>query len=123
MKVSVFTGPVFRSSDPDFRDNGVRIPTQYWKIIAWVDEDDELQSAAFVLSQKQMLDDDARIERMSEEAFDFRERDLFQTTVAKIEELTDLDFGPLSSDSRDEGEALGKLGARPLRSLDEIVLA
>ncbi|QDT03100.1 Exfoliative toxin B precursor [Rubripirellula lacrimiformis] len=121
LKISVFTGPVFRDSDPDFRDNGVRIPTQYWKVIAWVDEGDDLQSAAFLLSQKQMLDDDPRIERMGEEAFDFRERDLFQTTIAKIEELTDLDFGPLS-DTRDGREAFRKFGAHPLRSLEEIIL-
>ena len=122
LKISVFTGPVFRESDPDFRDNGVRIPTQYWKIIAWVDEDDDLQSAAFLLSQKEMLDDDRRIERMGKEAFDFRERDLFQTTVAKVEELTDLDFGRLR-ESRDGAEEFGRVAARPLRSFNDIILA
>ncbi|HBE62115.1 MAG TPA: hypothetical protein DDX19_04975 [Rhodopirellula baltica] len=121
VKISVFTGPVFRDSDPDFRDNGVRIPTQYWKVIAWVDESNDLKAAAFLLSQKRMLDDDPRIERMDEEAFDFRERDLFQTTVTKIEELTHLNFGPLN-DARGGGESTATQVPRLLRSYKEIVL-
>lgn len=94
-KVTVFTGPVFRDSDPDFRNNGLPIPVQYWKVIAWLDDNDGLNSAAFLLSQESLLNADQRIEGFGDEAFDFRGRAAFQTTVANIASLTSLDFGKL----------------------------
>lgn len=121
-KVTVFTGPVFRDDDPEFLDNNVPIPTQYWKVIAWSDEDG-LQAAAFLLSQKDMLDDDHRIEMLGDEAaFDFRERDLYQTTVAEIAELTDLEFGPLV-DGEIESMQEGSVAMHAIDSLNDIVLA
>jgi len=90
MQVSVFSGPVFRDDDPDYRDNGVLIPRQYWKIVAWVDEVGALQTAAFLLSQEGLLDQDVNIEMLSAESFDFRTRKLFQSTVAEIANLTEL---------------------------------
>ncbi len=34
MKISVITDPVFQDADPDIQ--GVKIPVQYWKIIAFI---------------------------------------------------------------------------------------
>ncbi len=104
-KVTVFTGPVFRDHDPDFRDNGLPIPVQYWKVIAWLDDNEELQSAAFLLSQESLLNADPRIEKLGDEAFDFRGREAFQTTVANIASLTSLDFGDLVDANALESDA------------------
>lgn len=122
MRVTVFSGPVFRDDDPDYRDNGLLIPREYWKIIAWT-EQGRLNSAAFLLSQESLLDHDVNIERMPAEAFDFRNRQLYQTTIDNIETLTQLDFGPLSTHERFT-ESLDRYGAKSkIKSLNDIALA
>ena len=103
-KVSVFTGPVFASTDPLYRK--IRVPLQFYKIIARI-ENGELKSTAFLADQSELLR--ALPERLGNaESFDdvgkVRE---YLTTVAEVEELTGLDFGILRDHDTNGGEALG----------------
>src|SRR5262249_51577731 len=52
MKISVFTGPVLSAQDPDVL--GVRVPTGFWKIAAWV-EGGRLKARGFMQWQKKLV--------------------------------------------------------------------
>ena len=45
LKVTVFTGPVFRSDDMVYRKE-YRIPAEFWKVVAMVKEDGNLSVTA-----------------------------------------------------------------------------
>jgi endonuclease G len=117
-KVSVFTGPVFGRNDPRYRD--IRVPVQFYKIVAYLDGD-ELRATALLASQADFL---RRLpERLGGERFDeLGDVEQYQTSVAEIEELTGIDFGPLRDvDTFGDSESLDT-PLRPLRSFDELRL-
>jgi endonuclease G len=84
LKVTVFTGPVFRDDDMLYR--GYRIPAEFWKVVAMVRPDGALSATAYLQTQKNLLDD---LE------FAYGAYKTYQVPVARIERLTDLDFGTL----------------------------
>lgn len=53
IKISVFTGPIFRDEDPFVRD--AQIPLEFWKIVAWRSKN-KLKSVGFMLSQEPFID-------------------------------------------------------------------
>jgi endonuclease G, mitochondrial len=110
LRVSVFSGPIFRDSDRRYRE--FLIPEDYWKVVAMVnDETDRLSVTAYVVSQRDFMDD---LE------FAFGPFMTYQVPVATIEEQTRLNFGGLKDFdplAQTEGSPI-----RPLRSLDDIVL-
>ncbi len=56
LKISVFTGPVFDTGDPLHR--GVRIPRQFWKIVAFLEPDSlKLRSSGYILDQSHLIVD------------------------------------------------------------------
>jgi endonuclease G len=73
MRVSVFAGPVFRRDDREYR--GVRIPREFFKILAYV-EGGKLQSKAFLLTQN--------LDQL--ELLDLSEFKVFQVTLTEIEQ-------------------------------------
>lgn len=75
LKVSVFGGPVFQDDDRTFRS--VRIPREFWKVIAFT-ERGELKARAFLLTQN--------LDQL--EALELDEFRVFQTTLAEIETRT-----------------------------------
>ena len=87
-RLSVFTGPVFRDDDPDYR--GVKIPKEFWKVAAYVKAGVGLVAAAFLVSQDKLIGP-----VVTEESAAERVAKTFQKTVAEIERLTRLDFGEL----------------------------
>ena len=98
LKASVFTGPLFSECDREYR--GVQIPEAFWKVVALLAEDDNVRVTAYLLGQANFLPD---IE------FAFGDYKTYQTSVAKIEELTDLDFGDLKQlDPRDGTESISE---------------
>ncbi len=110
-KINVYTGPVFRSDDPKYRD--VHVPMQFWKIVARV-ENGKLKATALLADQTSKIeeqpDGSIKLGNGGSESFD----DLghvkqYQTSVKKIEELTGLDFGALAdADTLPAGpEAMG----------------
>jgi endonuclease G, mitochondrial len=84
LKVSVFTGPVFRVDDIVYR--GVQIPAEFWKIAIMVKEDGHLSATAYLQTQKNL------IENLE---FAYGEYKTYQVPITKIESITGLDFGCL----------------------------
>lgn len=93
-KVSYFAGPIFSVEDKFFnqlkagvpaskRKQGMRVPTEFWKIVAWV-EDDQLKAAGFILDQS----DEIRLHGPITEEIDFGEYK--QTSIRTIEKRTGL---------------------------------
>jgi len=83
LRISVFTGPVLRDDDMVYR--GVRIPKEYWKVIAFR-TDGRASATAYMVSQGKLIED---LE------FVFGRYKTYQVAVAEIQELAGLDFGDL----------------------------
>lgn len=120
-RITVFNGPVLKPADPIFR--GVQIPLAYWKVVAFTTAEGKGASAAFLISQKQL------VERELEAAF---APETFQVPVRSIATLTSLDFSHLrefdaldgereESDSLEESTDLALPGVR-LASFDDLRL-
>lgn len=84
LKINVFTGPVFRPDDPDYRD--IQLPVDFWKVIVMVKDDGTLSATAYTLSQRDLI---TGLE------FLFGEFRTYQVPLRQVEEWTDLDFGTL----------------------------
>ena len=110
LKVTVFTGPVFASSDPKYR--GYQLPQEYWKVVVMVDERTEsLSATAYLLSQVELLDD---LE------FVYGGYKNYQLPITDIEKRTGLSFGDLAQfDPLARAESHTR---RILTSPEEIVL-
>lgn len=123
-RLSVMTGPLFRPTDPPYRnefmDAAVRVPLGFWKVCALVRQDGTLSATAFVLGQ-------ADITALA--GFDeaFLDVAAVQTTIENVEKETGLRFGVLREhDHLAGGGAPGSLEVDgrtviPLHSLDDIV--
>jgi endonuclease G len=79
LRVSVFGGPVFQDDDREYR--GVRLPREYWKVLAFR-EDGRLKARAFLLTQN--------LDQL--EALELDEFRAFQLSLAQLEERTGLVF-------------------------------
>jgi endonuclease G len=84
LKVTVFTGPIFRDDDPEYR--GVRLPREYWKVVAVI-SDGRKSATAYMISQSELLE--------HLRAFGFGRYKTYQVSIGQIERLANLDFGPL----------------------------
>ncbi|GKS59889.1 endonuclease [Nitrospira sp.] len=84
LKVSVFSGPVFKDDDPTYRD--VLIPREYWKVVAVVSEG-RPSATAYMISQADLLE--------NLRAFGFGKYKTYQVSIGQIEQMTDLRFGDL----------------------------
>jgi len=112
LKLSVFGGPVFRDDDREFRN--VQIPREFWKLIAFV-EDNKLKAKAFLLTQS--LDE--------LEALDLSQFKVFQVALTEIEARCGLTFPAALKSADSMGERLARrpeaIGERkPLASLADI---
>jgi endonuclease G len=86
MSISVFTGPFFTKNDPV--KFGVKIPTSFWKVIAFIhDETGELSATGYTMSQRKFLEP---------EEFVFSQHETTQTSIREIEKRAGLDFGELT---------------------------
>ncbi|MCX7748402.1 MAG: DNA/RNA non-specific endonuclease [Clostridia bacterium] len=85
LKVTVFTGPVFRSDDMFYREK-YKIPAEFWKIAVMVKADGNLSATAYLQTQKNLIKD---LE------FAYGKYKTYQVHVSQIEALTGLDFGDL----------------------------
>lgn len=84
LKVTVFTGPVFRADDIIYRN--VQIPAEFWKVVVIVKNNGKLSATAYLQTQKSLIKD---LE------FEYGKYKTYQVGVATIESLTGLDFGSL----------------------------
>lgn len=88
LRVSVFTGPVFKDDDPLYR-NIVRLPRSFWKIAVLVDKDkEELSATGYILCQGELI-------KSLTEAFVYGDFRTYQVPLSLIEKETGLDFAKL----------------------------
>jgi endonuclease G len=85
-KICVFTGPFLFDSDPV--KFGVKIPVEFWKVIAFIhDETNKLCATGYTMSQENYL---------SNEEFVFGEFLTYQIPIRIIEKKAKISFGSLS---------------------------
>ena len=124
MRISVLTGPIFKASDPKYKnikmEAAVRIPLEFWKVCALIRDDGTLSATAFILSQADITS------LPGFEAFlDVKE---VQVTVRDVENRTGLKFPVLrDNDHLATGGAPGTLELEgqtviPIRSYEDIVV-
>ena len=107
-KISVLTGPVLREDDP-VRD-GVAIPIEFWKVIAFVhDTTGALSVSGYMLSQRRFL---------GEQEATFGAYETYQVPLATIERLAGVRFGDVAAHDVLRGAPESTL--TPLLSPDEI---
>lgn len=85
LKVSVFTGPVFRDDDMLYREQ-FQIPAEFWKVVVFLKDNVSLSATAYLQTQKNLIEN---------LRFAFGEYHTYQVSIAKIESLTKLNFGDL----------------------------
>jgi endonuclease G len=86
LKVTVFTGPVFRSDDMLYKDK-FQIPAEFWKVVIMRKANNKISATGYMQTQKNLL---TNLE------FAFGEYKTYQVPVSKIASLTALDFSNLS---------------------------
>ena len=101
-KVSIFTGPVFKESDPSYgfqRENGPwQIPVSYWKIAVAEKSDGSVSAAGFMVGQIEYIEDlyESKIfTGLNPYTFDELITRRIQVPIELIEEITGLDFTSL----------------------------
>ena len=87
LKVSVFTGPVFRSDDMIYRGK-FKIPAEFWKVAVIIKDDGNMSATAYLQTQKNM------IENLE---FAYGKYKTYQVPVSRIEEITGLNFENLTN--------------------------
>ncbi|WP_353807493.1 DNA/RNA non-specific endonuclease [Agromyces sp. SYSU T00194] len=122
-RISVFTAPVLRPTDPEYR--GIRVPLAFWKVVAWT-SGGALASAGFLLDQTPLLNADELARRMAVPAGTDAVPPLgpfrtFQVPVADVAAVSGVAFGDLAG-----ADVLGAPGVRARRirlaSFDDVVL-
>jgi endonuclease G len=110
-RISVFTGPVFKPSDPE--RFGVTIPISFWKVIAFIHDDTgKLCATGYTISQEEFL---------QEEEFVFGKHKTAQVSIRSIEKNTGLSFGQLGALDPFETATEALAGpVAPLQALTEI---
>ncbi|MCP4164837.1 MAG: protease [Chloroflexi bacterium] len=105
LKLSVFTGPIFRDTDKTYR--GAQIPQDYWKVLVTLRSDTgQLSVTSYILSQSEFMDD---LE------FLYGEYKTYQVPLQKIIDLTQIDFGYLQP-----FDALGRIEALPYITVSNV---
>ncbi|MFT3684035.1 MAG: DNA/RNA non-specific endonuclease [Phycisphaerales bacterium] len=96
MRLSLIGGPIFKASDRSFKPSGapsdfaaVKIPAEFYKVVAYVDDQDgSLKCHAFKLSQAKLIG--GKLEAAAPESLDLESFSMYQITVASLESATDL---------------------------------
>ncbi len=89
----VFTGPVLGTDDPMI--DGARVPLEYWKLVATLDESgSKLRATAYLLSQGQLIRDllEKRSRTEAMEGIVLGEYRTFQIAIADLASATGYDF-------------------------------
>jgi endonuclease G len=109
LAVSVLTGPVFADDDDPYR--GVKLPRQYWKVVAMVKRSGALSVTGYLLSQAALLEE---LRPEADVEFSYGAYRTFQVPVRRIAELTGLGLEPhIAADPLEALEALDAAAARP----------
>ncbi len=120
VRLTVFTGPVFKADDPVYRQ--VPLPRQFWKVAVMVSADGSFLAAGFMQSQARM------IRGLRESEFLAEEVRADQVAISDLEALIGMSFGlPAGSDPMEAApagpqESFGGIRVRPLRGAQDIKL-
>jgi endonuclease G len=115
-RLSIFNGPVFRSSDRPHR--GLRVPREFWKVVVYKKAGGVLGAAAFIFSQEGL------IANLPFEEFIVGPYRPFQIRIRDIEARTQLSFGELRrADPLEHSPFESTHGSNPfaLTSLDDVL--
>lgn len=108
MKITVITGPIFHNDDPV--KFGVKIPVEFFKIIAFIHDDTgKLCATGYTVSQADYL---------SNEEFVYGEFKTYQVSIKSLETKTGIDFGKLADIDPTKRE---EFISTALSSVEEIV--
>ena len=102
LAVSVLSGPVLAHDDDPYR--GVKLPRQFWKVVAMVKQSGALSVTGYLLSQTSLLDDLETLEEFSYGAYR-----TFQVPVRRLAALTGMGLDPHVA-----ADPLERLEATPL---------
>ncbi len=120
-RMTVFNGPIFnRQTDRVFKN--VRIPTEFYKIILWLNDANELKATAFKLSQKDLMGE-VDFNTPADEALDIDqdvEFESFRCSIESLGILTDIDFTHLEKFDTFDAKAGGE--KKPIKDTAGIVL-
>lgn len=120
VKLTVFTGPVFKDDDPTYR--GLQLPRRFWKVAVMRATDGNLLAAGFAQSQRKM------IAGLKEADFLGQEMRTDQFKISQIEALTGLAFNIDPQADAMHGQPdqpipeAGGLPGRRLASVEDILL-
>ena len=89
-RISVFSGPIFKDTDPIFR--GVKIPMEFYKVVLWISDDNKLKATAFKLSQSDLVDEIDFEEIGIDQDIEFKE---YQCSIKSLEKVTNIDFSDI----------------------------
>jgi endonuclease G len=131
-KACVFTAPVFSDEDPVLEEENVRVPLEFWKVVAMIDRDQKkLHATAYLLSQGQLIRKllEKRDRTEAVEGFILGAYRTFQIALADLEEATGYDFGDLKdvdplarAPGSQEAAAANVPRIVPLETVDDLVL-
>jgi endonuclease G, mitochondrial len=139
VKITVFVGCLFSDNDPVQKPTGIRVPMEFWKVVASAARpgrgrrsENRLQAQAFIMSQRDLITP-GDLEIVFGSGFE-----TYQVTIEHLERLTGLDFHKLKDadtfavpDPEREEMVRESAGAKPglarsrhmkpLKSVDDIV--
>ena len=79
LKISLLGGPILKKGDPSVRD--IPIPIEFWKLVAYRDDADDTDKVrAFILTQRNLLDD-----VIDTESLELDEFQVFQVPLTRIQ--------------------------------------
>jgi endonuclease G len=113
LRVSVIAGPIFKDNDPKHRN--VKIPRDFWKLIAFRDTaDNQFKVAAYVLTQSELI---------PTEALELDPFKLYQVSLTRLANETNLGFDDLLTfDTMVETrESLVGSGVREIKGRSDVV--
>lgn len=114
MKISVFTGPIFREEDRIYRSKYL-IPSDYWKIVVFEKNNGKISATGYLQTQKILLE-----ELEWESAYG--EYKTYQVPISTITRLSKIDFSYLMGDDPTTTIESISRRTRQIKRLDDIRL-
>ena len=115
-KMTVLTGPIFREDDPKFDNKGAinpptQIPQKFYKVVVWNDPKQGLKGAAFVLSQEDLIKGGGLYKGGEFSPDRFK---VYQVPLDKLQQMTQMDFGPIANVTSETREISAENGQLPI---------
>jgi endonuclease G, mitochondrial len=99
LKISVYSGPVFRKNDMVFA--GVKIPASFWKVIVMIKDDGTPSATGYMIQQDDLIKD------MERNEFVYGQFKVYQIPISEIEGLTGISFFLNNYDPLQKGKRKG----------------